>query len=333
MNFRTYLLAMMFLAGVLATSCAVTPEEDTYFASDRVMKSWIKVNYPGISPYGDTGAYILEMDPGSGPAVSDTAFIRAHYVKRRLDASITATNIQQLAEQIGSYTATTYYGGNTWQVGKGYLPDALETVLKTMRSGGHVKLALPMSASDHEFSLYNAFSGTSESDNLVIDLTIDTVLTDIYAYQEKTMRAWFQEHYASTDTVVEGLYFKKLVERLEANDTIPEGNNVSVRYIGRTLDGRVFDTNIEDTAKFYRIWNSSKTYNAMSISYYKEDESKFGSENSVVGGFGKAIQQMNYGEKAAAVFNSRLGYEEKGSSPSIPEYAPLYFWLYIEPKK
>ena len=41
---------------------------------------------------------------------------------------------------------------------------------------------------------------------------------------------------------------------------------------------------------------------------------------------------MNFGETAVTVFNSELGYGEKGKSPSIPEYAPLYFWLYIEPK-
>lgn len=332
MSLNKYFLAAMFLAGMLAVSCAVTPEEDSNYASDRMMKSWIKVNYPGTSPYGDTGAYILEMEQGNGPAVSDSSFIRAFYVKRKLDASITATNIRQIAEQTGSYSATAYYGGNTWQVDQGYLPAGLEKVVKTMRSGGHVKLALPVSASSHEFSFYNAFSSTSESENLVIDLTIDTVLSNIYDYQEKTVRSWFQEHYASTDTVKEGLYFKKLIEKTEDADTVVEGGSIKVRYIGRTLDGTVFDTNIEDTAKFYRIWNSSNTYSALSINYYKTDDTKFSSENSVVAGFGQAVLQMNYGETAVAVFNSKLGYEERGKSPSIPEYAPLFFWLYVEPK-
>ena len=42
--------------------------------------------------------------------------------------------------------------------------------------------------------------------------------------------------------------------------------------------------------------------------------------------------RMNFGEKAVTVFGPQLGYGEKGSSPSIPEYSPLCFWLYIEPK-
>ena len=98
------------------------------------------------------------------------------------------------------------------------------------------------------------------------------------------------------------------------------------------MDGRVFDTNIEDTAKFYRIYKSNGSYNALSIEYYRTDTTKFSSANSVVKGFGKGVTLMNYGEKAVVLFNSQLGYGEKGSSPSIPEYSPLSFWLYIEPK-
>ena len=332
MRVTKHILAAFCAAALLAASCAVTPEEDAYYSYDRVMSAWINVNYPGLGTFADTGAYILEMDRGNGPAVGDSAYIRAHYVKRTLDQEIVSTNIRRIAEQLGSYKNTTCYDGNTWRLDQGYLPDALEAILKTMRSGGHVTVALPYSESDHDYSLYAAFSSTSESDNLIIDLTIDTVLTDIYDYQDKTMKAWFEAHYASTDTLTKGLYFKKLVENLAETDTVAEGGSVKVRYIGRLLNGTVFDTNIEDTAKFYRIWSSSNSYSALSITYYKTDESKFSSENSVVDGFGKAILGMNYGETAVAVFDSTLGYEEKGSSPSIPEYAPLCFWLQIEDK-
>lgn len=322
----------MLLSGFLAVSCAVTPEEDTNYSSDRVMKAWLNIHYPGVRTFEDTGAYVLEMEPGNGPAIGDSAYVWTHYVKRSLNQTITSTNIQQLAEQLGTYSATTYYGSDIWQVDKGYLPDGLEAVLKTMRGGGHVKIALPISASNHSSAIYSVFTGTSESENQIIDLTVDTVVNDIYDYQERTMRTWFQEHYASTDTISEGLYFKKLIKKEAETDTIPEGNSVSVRYIGRLLDGTVFDTNIEDTAKFYRIWKSGGSYTGLTINFYKTDDTKRKSENSVVDGFAGAVMHMNYGETAVTVFNSKLGYQEKGSRPSIPGYSPLCFWLYTEPK-
>lgn len=333
MNLKKYLtLSTLLLAVLLTGACAVDPAEDENYSLDRVMKSWIKVNYPGLTPYGDTGLYLLEMNQGTGAAVGDSAYVWAHYVKRSLDQTVSATNIQSLAEQIGTYTASSDYSSDIWRVDQGYLPDALEKVLKTMRAGGYAKIALPASASSHDNAVYDAFNRLTETSNQIIELTVDTVVTDIYDYQERAMKEWFGKHYARTDTVAEHLYFKKLVEKTAETDTISEGTTVKVRYVGRLLSGKVFDTNIEDTAKFYRIYKSGSTYDGLSIEFYKSDETKFSSANSVVSGFGKAIQMMNMGETAVTLFNSELGYGEKGSSPSIPEYAPLLFWLYIEPK-
>lgn len=333
MKYRYTLIISLLLAASLAVSCAVSPEEDEDASYDRVMKAWMRVNHPGIQPYGSGGAYVLDMSQGSGPAVTDSAYVRIHYTKRYLDQTIADTNLEYLAEQLGTWTVSSWFGGSTWRVDQGYLPDALEEVIKHMRGGGYAQIALPMSASEHDYTAYNAFSSTSESDNFLFEIAVDTVINDIYAYQDQEMKTWFREHYNSASTIEDHLYFKKLVEHSAETDTIPEGNNVNVRYIGRLMNGQVFDTNIEDTAKFYRLWKDGKTYEALSISYYKEDEEQFSSSNSVVDGFGKAIVNMNYGEEAVTLFRSDLGYGEKGSSPAIPEYAPLFFWLYIEPKE
>lgn len=146
------------------------------------------------------------------------------------------------------------------------------------------------------------------------------------------MKQWFQEHYGVSDTASMHLYIKKIEEKTEETDTVSEGATVKVRYIGRLLNGQVFDTNIQDTAKFYRLYDSDNSYDALNVTFYKTDGEKLLEDNSVVTGFAKAVSMMNYGETAVTLFNSELGYGEKGSSPSIPEYSPLVFWLYIEPK-
>lgn len=347
MNKLKFLPSVLLLTALAAASCAVEPNEDITLSYDRVMTAWINVNHPGMTPYGTYGAYVLDKQTGDGPAVTDSAYVWVHYTKKALDQSILSGNLQSVDEQLGLYAASNYYGSDIWRVDQGYLPEGLEEVLKTLRSGGSASIALPYSSSYHDYSVYTAFSGTSESDNYLFDLTVDTVMTDIYAYQEQVMRDWFQTHYDTADTLSEGLYFKLLTEKTDdgqdddaaedgkenesATDTISDGAAVQVRYIGRLLNGQVFDTNIEDTAKFYRLWKNGATYNALSIEYYKDD-SQFAEHNSVVTGFGKAIRQMNYGDEAVTLFESRLGYGESGSGKSIPEYAPLIFWLYIEPK-
>ena len=332
MTYQKVLFPILLLAALLTASCAVDPESEDYYSENRVMKAWINRYYPGIQTYGETGVYVLDLERGDGVAVTDSSYILAHYTKRTLDGTVSSTNDIELAKQLGEYSVANYYGGNTWRVDQGYLPDGLEAVLKTMRSGGRLKMAIPASASSHASATYTAFSTTSESSNQLIDLTIDTVIANIYAYQEAIMRDWFRQNYQIADTLAEPLYLKKLEEHTGESDTISEGKSVSVRYVGRLMNGQVFDTNIEDTAKFYRIWSSDNSYNALTIAYYKESEEDMLEENSVVKGFAKAIMHMNYEEKAVTLFSSQLGYGEAGSSPAIPEYSPLIFWLWIEKK-
>ena len=332
MKRKHILLITLLLAATAATSCAVDPEEDAYASYDRVMEAWMRVNHPGVRP-SSGGAYVLDLYQGDGPSVTDSAYVRVHYTKRSLDGTIYDTNVEEISEQMGTWTVSSWFGGSTWRVDQGYLPEGLESILKTLRGGASAQIALPYSASSHDYTAYTAFSSTSETDNYVFDIAVDTVINDIFAYQDQEMKTWFREHYSSAATIEDHLYFKKLVEHSAEEDTIPEGNNVNVRYIGRLMNGQVFDTNIEDTAKFYRLWQDGKTYEALSISYYKDDEDQFSSSNSVVDGFGKAVTHMNYGEEAVTLFRSDLGYGAKGSSPGIPEYAPLFFWLYIEPKE
>ncbi len=333
MKMKKLLIAILGVSALAAVSCAVDPEEDSYASYDRVMEAWINTHFPGVKPYGTEGAYILDMSQGAGPAVTDSSYVWAHYVKRTLEGTVISTNIMELAEQLGTYSNASFYGSDIWRVDQGYLPVSLEEVLKTMRSGGRASIAIPYSASNHEVSTYAAFSGTDEGTNVLIDLTIDTVVTDIMAWQDRAMKEWFQSRYPGTDTVSTGLYFTKLEEHTAETDTIADGEEIKVRYIGRLLNGQVFDTNIQDTAKFYRIWDGSRSYDALSFTYHKPDTENLASDNGVVEGFAQAVARMNYGEKAVTLFRSDLGYGESGSGDFVPEYAPLIFWLYVEPEE
>ena len=332
MKLNRTLLVSLLLTASLTISCAVEPDEDSDIVYDHVMAAWMRVNYPAVNPYGTHGAYVLQMDKGDGVSIGDSAYVRVHYTKSTLDGTIVDTNDEDIAKQMGNYAVSSNYAGNTWRLTQGYVPDALEEVIRSMRSGGRATIALPKSASSHDAAMYDAFTSKEEVNNYIFDLAIDTVINDIISYQDKEMQEWFRTHYNSQATIADHLYFKKLVEKTADSDTITEGASINVRYIGRRMDGQVFDTNIADTAKFYRIWSSDNGYSALSITFYKNDDDKFSSDNSVVSGFGQAIQHMNYGETAVTLFNSELGYGENGSNPGIPEYSPLFFWLYIEPK-
>lgn len=316
-----------------ASSCARSYEEDTDSLYQRVMGAWIRVNYPeSENDKTESGAYILEYNEGNGQAVSDTGFVFAHYIKYTLDGSISTTNREDVSKRLGSYEGTDYYGSDIWQLGQGYLPEGIEEALKNVKVGTHIKIALPVAASEVTTTLYNAFSSYQASDNMIYEITIDGCTEDIDEYQTAEMESFRAAYWPQADTLVKNLYFLTLGEAAQKSsddDTLYDGRALSVRYIGKLLNGQVFDTNIQDTAKKYRIYDSSNEYEALDVDYYA-DIDDFMSNNSLVEGFSRAIINMDLGQTAVTFFSSDYGYGEAGSNKSIPEYSPLFFYIYIE---
>ena len=109
-------------------------------------------------------------------------------------------------------------------------------------------------------------------------------------------------------------------------------NMVDSIYIGRRMsDGQVFDTTIADTAKFYHIYDASKSYAPVSVSWAEEATSIKLSDNSVVNGFAYGLKAMHPDEKASFLFGYNLGYSSSGSGNLIPPYAALRFDVEMVP--
>ena len=316
-------------AAAALSSCAKEDSLDSDEIFDRVLASWIKVNYSSATKTA-SGVYVISMDKGSGKAVGDSSYVFVHYTRTDLEGNVASTNYEELSKRIGIHTQTAYYGSDIWRVGQDAICPGVEEILKKMCAGGHAMIAVPVSQSKVTNSTYNAFS-ESESSNVIYEFEVEDVLDDINSYENKLMTEYSARYFNAMDSIAGGFYFK-LMEALPDADTITDEGNVKVRYIGRLLNGTVFDTNIEDTAKKYRIYSESNEYNALDITFKSELEDMI-SDNSTVKGFTMAVHKLKKGEGGVTFFHSDLGYGAKGSSTSIPEYSPLRFDIWIEASK
>jgi FKBP-type peptidyl-prolyl cis-trans isomerase len=97
------------------------------------------------------------------------------------------------------------------------------------------------------------------------------------------------------------------------------GDSVYVDYIGRLLNGTVFDTSIESAARANNIFSPNRRYAPLDL--------RFGL-GQVIPGFEFALSKMEKGDKATVFMPSLYGY---GSNPvgSIPANSPLAFELEI----
>lgn len=326
---RVVIAAVAIVLTVLAVSCArITTETTSPY--DRILASWVKVNYGADMAPNDSGVYILDYHQGDGKAIGDSSYVCAHYTRKDLEGNVLSTNHIDLSKQVGTYSESDYYGSDIWRMGRNSIIPGLEHVLKTMKAGGRVTVAMPPAKATVASAGYNAFP-TTAGDNVIYEVEIDDVIDDIYDVQDEQLKEFSRKYYGGMDTTAKGFYYK-LVSETAGCDSIADEVSVNVWYIGRRLDGSVFDTNIEDTAKKYRIYNPSGSYSAMSVTYYKSLASFISNSNNIQG-FTRALSMMKYGDRAETFFNSNHGYGETGNKAAIGEYSPLFFSLYIEPRK
>jgi FKBP-type peptidyl-prolyl cis-trans isomerase len=116
---------------------------------------------------------------------------------------------------------------------------------------------------------------------------------------------------------IEGFYMFWQVSVKPERNNLLRGDTVTVNYIGKDLNKKVFDTSIEQIARDNGIFNSTRRYQPLryAVGY-----------GFTITGFEFAISMMHPGEKATVIFPSRLGYGTQASG-SIPANSPLIFEL------
>lgn len=109
------------------------------------------------------------------------------------------------------------------------------------------------------------------------------------------------------------------------DDFIEFDGSANIWYIGRFLDGFIFDTNIEGVLDLI----NNESGNVTSAEEYSSVSSW---ENSIyILAWYYAIPQLRYGQWATILTTSRNAYGEATGSSTIPANTPLLFHIYVEP--
>lgn len=317
---------ILILAATAAAvlSCAQEYDESSESVQKRILEAYVNKYYPD-AVQSASGLYILNTEEGTGRIPDDTSYVRVEYTITYLDNSYYAYTSDSIAKQLGTYSNGGYYEPRVWSL-RASSPGIVE-LLTDMREGGSVKAIIPAVLLDEE-------SGTeitdSEGSSKIYEITLVEVIDDIDQYQFDQLSDFAKSHYpAVKDSTTYGFYYHKL-RSSSADTALSDGTELQVRYVGRFLNGTVFDTNIEDTAKRHRIYKSGAEY--ASVAYkYRTDSLQAMSDNSFVAGFNKALYGMTYKDRAVTFFYSDLGYGDNGNS-TIPGFVPLFFELWVEEK-
>ena len=328
---RNFIITCGLSALLLLGGCAKESTIDTSKMAKEFFDAWMKVNHPGLTPTG-LGVYILEDQPGNGEYVrDDDLVVFAEHTVTDLEGNIAETTSETLSQQLGSYAKINYYGADAIVNDRYYTETGVLEVIKGMRVGGKRTAIIPSwlyTVGDYETEA--EYLKKNAGSNVIYTISITDKTDDVTAWEIKQLSKYVERYMDAVDSVKFGFYSKTLVESADTA-TFSADTTFYINYTGRLLNGHVFDTTIEDTAKFYGIYNASKTYAPMYVTMASEyaditissDESSEGS--TTVDGFSFCLSRMKPMEKVVCAFYSDLGYGYSGSGTSIPKFAPLVF--------
>ena len=323
------------IAAVLAASCSKNTGEGTNVALKRQFDAWRAIHYPDAVE--KDGIYIIDETPGTGLEWNENLQVTfMTYTLRSLDGTVSSNSDEQWAKQLGTWDRTYYYGPQVVLTGKGMSYAGLDALLDGMRQGGTRTAIIPswMMTRERYDSVDKYLETETEVSSMIYTVKFLEQTENLAEYELRQLRTYSISHWGVPDTLsTAAVFFKSFTEFPSEPAEMPNDTTVYINYTGRRIsDGQVFDTTIADTAKFYHIYNASKTYSPVSVTWAEEATSIKMGESSVINGFAYGLKAMHPDEKASFAFGYNLGYGSSGSGNLIPAYAALRFDVEMVPQ-
>ena len=327
-------------------SCAETTSEKPNIVEQASVDEWVKLNRPNAKKFKD-GMYISTLKEAEAGAegINDGSWILLNYVGSNLQGDIYANRYEDVARRIfdqGVFSPRTHYTPQLVRVVKdssGVTPGQYEA-LKTMKVGQEVELIMPSSVAYGDFGSGNAMFGFTWGYNgtvvinpnkpAIIRMVAMMSVRSITAYENKNVYDYAKANYAGveseSDTIAPNFYAEIDYSGATMSDTIKTGSSFKYKYVARTLDGFIIDTNYPDTALIE--WNQAI---AGTLGSYSETSGEIQAFKTIV-----ATDTLRFGCKFNMVFTSKYGYGYRGDTDGatvIQPYTPLIFSIEILPKE
>ena len=339
MKKMNHILPRIALLGVAAVLLAASCNKDAGDGANDTLKrqfdAWRAIHYPAAVE--KDGIYIIEDIPGNGLEWDDDLPVTfLTYTMRSLDGTVSYNTDEQWAKQLGQWKQTYYYGPQVVPTGKDATYAGLDILLEGMHKGGKRTAIIPswMMTYDRHNTVEEYLQTATDTPSMIYTVTFLDQTENLAEYEFQQMKEYATRNWNVTDTLsTAAVFFKSFTHFDEEPVEMPNDTTVYINYTGRRIsDGQVFDTTVADTAKFYNIYNPSKNYAPVAITWAEDAKEIKLSGNSVKDGFAFGMKAMHADEKASFLFGYNLGYGSAGSGDLIPAYAALQFDIELVPK-
>lgn len=336
------LLPVAAVLCLMAAGCAKESTWNTGQKAQAYLTMFMEKYYPDVKPNED-GLYILEEKEGTGEAWHpDSTHIYAEYTIRTLDGTISSSTDAKIAQQLGTYDSSNYYGPRYMAQGNGSSFVGVDMLLDGMKKGGYRKAVIPawLLNTSRLSSLEAYVNACTTESHLIYELTYHGETGDILRTEVDSLERYVFDQYGIKrdksisygQDAAEGMfYFFSDTTDFAGQPHFPRDTTVKINYTGFLMNGQAFDTTDEKMAKDHNIfYTTGKTYGPVSVTYSPTIANIKMGNTTLISGFQGGLSQMVFlGQKATFMFVSQLGYSGSGSGSSIPPYSPLIFEVEI----
>lgn len=131
---------------------------------------------------------------------------------------------------------------------------------------------------------------------------------------DQLIKDFLSENGIEAQKTESGLYY--MITEETSGEKPEAGDTVKVNYIGKLMDGTVFDTSYEDVAKEAGIYREQREYGPLELPIGK---------GRVIRGWDEGIMLLNEGSEATLYIPSGLAYGPRANGATIPANSSLIF--------
>lgn len=271
--------SILLVSGILFSSCLgkfVENDLDILAKEEEVkILEYGQSNNLTLTKLGSTGIYYnLSKTNPTGLAGSAEYDFLIEYTIKTLEGTLIDSRTLADSLQYNFYTTSVF--------------DGFKFALISLKEGEKGKFLIPSYQAYYD----NPPVGINKYQILIVEIE----LVDLLSEDERIDNYIKKKGINVTEKTASGLRFVRTNEPT-ANDSLKNGDNVTVKYNGMFLNEKSFDS-----GSFGIVIGSA----------------------SAIPGFTEGISKLKKGEKAKLIFPSTLGYGTNGNS-SIPPYTPLMF--------
>ncbi len=279
---------------LLVTSCVPKDDSSDKIAEEqRLLKQYLDNNNITADPTDD-GLYFISMSDTIADTVQPVMgdFVLINYTTRLIDGQVVGTSDIATAKAKSIYSPNFLYGPFKFKLGTEI--SGINEGISMMHVGEKAKLIIP---SDLAYGSYSVGSIPAYS-TLIFEVELLKVIKDPVAYENEQIKKYIADKDLQPDTTASGLIY---VRTQEGEGSSPaNGDYVKIKYVGKLLDGRVFDS------------TSTTTFN-FTVGF-----------NQVIKGMDESVKLLKPGGKGTFIIPYDLGYGVSGQG-QIPPYSTLVF--------